>query len=125
MNFSFSIPTPSGPMPVVVEQGTSAIFVGANGGGKSRLAVMIEESLGMNAHRISAHRALTLNAEIPKISEHLALAGLRTGHPSVDAHSGNRVGSRWQGNSAVSLLNDFNFLLQALFADLRAMRAAE
>ncbi len=71
----------------------------------------------MNAHRISAHRALTLNPAIAKISERQALAGLRTGHASVDAHQGNRIGSRWQSNMAVSLLNDFDFLIQALFAD--------
>ena len=43
--------------------GSALIFVGANGGGKTRLAVLIEERLGASAHRISAHRALNMNPE--------------------------------------------------------------
>lgn len=62
-----------------VEPGSSVVFVGANGGGKSRLAVQIESALDLNAHRISAHRALSLNPDVPKISERAALSGLRTG----------------------------------------------
>ena len=117
MNFNFSVPTPTGQFPISVGPGSSIVFVGANGGGKTRLAVMIEEALGVGAHRISAHRALTLNPAIAKISEVQALAGLRTGNPSRDAVPSHRPGSRWGGNMAVSMLNDFDFLIQALFAD--------
>ena len=84
MPFQFEIPTPTGPLPISVEPGSSVIFVGANGGGKTRLAVHIEELLGLSAHRISAHRALILNPAVPKIDEATALWGLRTGH----AHRG-------------------------------------
>jgi hypothetical protein len=100
-----------------VEPGTSIFFVGANGGGKTRLAVKIESDLGVSAHRISAHRALILRPSVPKISERVALLGLRTGHAGENATLINRPGSRWQGNAAVSLLNDYDFLVQALFAD--------
>ncbi len=117
MTFTFSIPTAAGALPISIEPGSSVVVVGANGGGKTRLAVMIEETLGLSAHRISAHRALTLNSAIAKISEREALAGLRTGNTSVNANAQYRVGSRWQSNMAVSLLNDFDFLIQALFAD--------
>ena len=118
MSFDFSIPGPSGTATsITLEPGTSVIFVGANGGGKTRLAVRIEESLNLNAHRISAHRALTLNPSVAKISEQAALSGLRTGYANVDASIEHRIGQRWQSNMAVSLLNDFNFLVQALFAD--------
>jgi energy-coupling factor transporter ATP-binding protein EcfA2 len=61
MPFAFTIPGPTGPMSITAEQGSSIMFVGANGGGKTRLAVHIENLLGQNAHRISAHRALALN----------------------------------------------------------------
>jgi ABC-type molybdenum transport system ATPase subunit/photorepair protein PhrA len=117
MTFSFSVATPSGPMGFQVEPGTSLLFVGANGGGKTRLAVQIENDLGDRAHRISAHRALTLNPSIHKISERVALLALRTGHASASAGLHNRIGSRWQSNAAVSLLNDYDFLVQALFAE--------
>jgi AAA domain, putative AbiEii toxin, Type IV TA system/Protein of unknown function (DUF4435) len=117
MTFNFSVATPSGPMNFQVEPGTSLLFVGANGGGKTRLAVKIEDDLGDRAHRISAHRALTLNPLVPKISEKVALRGLRTGHPHEGAVIGHRVGSRWNSNAAVFLLNDYDFLVQSLFAD--------
>jgi AAA domain, putative AbiEii toxin, Type IV TA system/Protein of unknown function (DUF4435) len=115
--FNFSIPTPSGPVQFSVESGMSILFVGANGGGKTRLAVRIEDEVAAKAHRISAHRALNLNPTVPKISENIALNGLRTGHAHKDAHLGNRIGSRWGSNAATSLLNDFDFLVQALFAE--------
>ena len=91
------------------------VFVGANGGGKTRLAVRIESDLNLNAHRISAHRALTLNPDVAKISERKALSGLRTGH--ADGGLAHREGVRWKKNAATWLLNDFDFLVQALFAD--------
>ena len=117
MTFRFSVPTPSGPMSFQVEPGTSILFVGANGGGKTRLAVKIEDDLGEKAHRISAHRALNLNPLVPKINEMVALQGLRTGHPHQGAGPQHRLSSRWSSNAAVSLLNDYNFLVQALFAE--------
>jgi ATPase subunit of ABC transporter with duplicated ATPase domains len=117
MPFKFSIPTSDGPLNIEVEPGSSIIFVGANGGGKTRLAVAVEESLGESAHRISAHRALALNPGVSKVSERLALTGLRTGFQHEQAHITHRVGSRWHNKGAVDLLADFDFLLQALFAE--------
>ena len=117
MTFKFPIPGLDGD--ISIEPGSSVVFVGANGSGKTRLAVYIESKLDLNAHRISAHRALTLNPRIAKINEQDALSGLRTGYPvsaeaTVKSH---RQGNRWQGDAATSLLNDFDFLAQALFAD--------
>jgi ABC-type branched-subunit amino acid transport system ATPase component len=117
MPFDLSIPGPSGPTAITVEPGSSVIFVGANGGGKTRLAVHIENLLSQNAHRISAHRALALNPSVAKISEKQALLGLRIGYTSDDATTRQRPGHRWHGNEATSLLNDFDYLVQALFAD--------
>jgi ABC-type dipeptide/oligopeptide/nickel transport system ATPase component len=124
MAFDFTIPTTEEPTEVSVESGSSVVFVGANGGGKTRLAVHIEDSLKLNAHRISAHRALTLNPSVAKIGEQMALSGLRTGYAAVNAHAQHRIGHRWTSNAAVSLLNDFDFLVQALFAD-QANKALE
>ena len=104
-------------MSISLESGGSIIFVGANGGGKTRLAVHIENALGLSAHRISAHRALSLNPSVAKISEKQALLGLQTGHPAEDAQLEHRIGQRWRSKGAVWLLNDFDFLIQALFAD--------
>lgn len=117
MTFNFSIPTPSGQKNFEVEPGTSVLFVGANGTGKTRLAVRIEADLGQQAHRISAHRALNLNPSVPKISEAEAVMGLRVGHAHANATIGARVGNRWQGRAEIFLLDDYNFVIQALFAD--------
>jgi energy-coupling factor transporter ATP-binding protein EcfA2 len=117
MPFNFSIPGPDGLIPISIDAGSSVVFVGANGGGKTRLAVLIENNGSMSVHRISAHRALTLNPSVPKISERVALLGLRTGHADENAQIVHRPGSRWQNKMAVSLLNDYDFLVQALFAD--------
>jgi energy-coupling factor transporter ATP-binding protein EcfA2 len=117
MPFNLAIPTRSDPVTINLEPGTTAVFVGANGSGKSRLAIYIEDAVGENAHRISAHRALTLNPGVPKINESGALKGLRFGNANPEINIGNRPGSRWNGNAGTALLNDFDFLIQALFAE--------
>ncbi|WP_202946573.1 AAA family ATPase, partial [Achromobacter arsenitoxydans] len=81
------------------------------------LSVHIENTFNLDAHRISAHRALTLNPSVPKISEREAIRGLRTGLNHASAGVQHRAGNRWQSKQAVSLLNDFDFVVQALFAE--------
>jgi ABC-type branched-subunit amino acid transport system ATPase component len=117
MLFEFQIPGPNGDTLVSVQPGSSVVFVGANGGGKTRLAVHIENALGLKAHRISAHRALMLNPRVPKINEELALSGLRFGNAGEHAQIGHRAGNRWHNREAIALLQDFDFVIQALFAD--------
>src|SRR5450830_633297 len=117
MPFDFSIPTNGEPFAITVEQGASAVFVGANGSGKTRLAIYIENTGGESAHRISAHRALVLNPGVPKIKESNALKGLRFGHADDAVGLHHRDGHRWSQKGAKALLNDFDFLLQALFAE--------
>ena len=120
MPAEFSIPGADGDQRFAVSRGSTTTFCGANGSGKTRLAVHIEQQLGLDAHRISAHRALSLNPRVPKISETEALNGLRTGtqqtHDRLD-QSRYRQGNRWQGQEATVLLNDYDHLVQALFAE--------
>ena len=116
----FSIPGADGHLQFSIARGTTTTFCGANGSGKTRLTVYIEQQLGLSAHRISAHRALSLNPRVPKISEREALSGLRTGRQDSHRHANRlryREGSRWQGQEATSLLNDYDYLVQALFAE--------
>ncbi|QBL42599.1 ABC transporter ATP-binding protein [Stenotrophomonas sp. ASS1] len=118
MTFHFDVPTQGDPIVISIEPGTSATFVGANGSGKTRLALLIEQGAGEGVHRISAHRALSLDPTVPKISESLALKGLRFGFAGEDVGIHYREAHRWaHGKAAVSLLNDFDFLVQALFAE--------
>lgn len=103
--------------------GKTTIIVGANGTGKTRLAAYVEKQLGEKAHRIAAHRALTLNPNVPKIPEEHAniklkiLGGVDIGNSDysrINYHQ--RDAYRWRGKSATHLLYDFDALLQYLFA---------
>ncbi|MBO0936469.1 AAA family ATPase [Fibrella sp. HMF5335] len=116
---NFSVPTLQGDKSFEIETGSSLLIVGANGSGKTRLAAHIENALGLNAHRISAHRALSLNPSIAKINLSQAMQGLRIGMTDIsEEHSlMNRPGQRWRSNQATSLLNDYDYLVQALFAE--------
>ncbi|HHR5902421.1 TPA: AAA family ATPase [Providencia alcalifaciens] len=117
IEFTINVPTHDGSKKIVIEAGTSVIFVGANGSGKTRLSTVIENNLQLKAHRISAHRALNLNPKVDKINESSALAGLRIGHRSYAGQPQYRSSTRWKDKAAVVLLNDFDFLIQALFAE--------
>jgi len=118
MEFSFAVPTGNEPVNITLSSGGSAIFVGANGGGKTRLAVHIENTIATSSHRISAHRSLTLNPKVAKISEDQALGGLRYGRTDQAGQKPqSRQGHRWHSKAATHLLNDYDYLVQALFAD--------
>ena len=52
MPFIFSIPSPVDMPSISIEAGSSVVFVGANGSGKTRLAVQIENDGALNVHRI-------------------------------------------------------------------------
>lgn len=116
--FDFTVDTPTGLRAFALEAGASLLFVGANGSGKTRLAGKIETGLSEKAHRISAHRALTLNPDVPKISEDIARKGLKYGYANRESGLHYRENQRWGGNKFYThLLNDFDLLIQTLFAD--------
>jgi energy-coupling factor transporter ATP-binding protein EcfA2 len=117
MAFTFEIKGPTGSKAFELAEGMSAFIVGANGSGKTRLAVQVEDMLGNTAHRISAHRKLTLNPDVPKISQVLAENALRYGHGAIDAAVRNRIGSRYGQKAATHLLSDFDALIQTLYAE--------
>lgn len=114
---------PSNEFELTLVAGQTTIIVGANGSGKTRLAVWIEQQLGATAHRIAAHRALSLNPEVAKISQKASEFALRTGlnqlQPGLEPHliPTLRRSNRWGSKMATSLLHDFDPLIQALFAE--------
>ncbi|QEW18344.1 putative ATP-binding protein involved in virulence [Marinibacterium anthonyi] len=120
LTFTFEVPDFfESPVAIELESGSSTFFVGANGSGKTRLAAQAENQWGDKAHRISAHRSLSLNPTVAKISEQKARTGLRFGYVNAREGQGpeHRADSRWGQKAETFLLNDFDFLVQALFAE--------
>jgi hypothetical protein len=111
------IPRPSrDPLLLILETGRSVVVVGANGSGKTRLGVHIESSLlGTPIHRVAAHKSLALSDSVSLISLERADRQLRFGY--ADGDEKHRFGQRWGGKPATHLLNDFEALLQKLFAE--------
>ncbi len=109
------IPTSSGELSIDLESGRSILFVGANGAGKTRLGVWIEDKISSEkVRRISAHRSLTMSDNLTLISLDRAQSGLSSGLADL---GGIKKAHRWKQNPATALLSDYDFLLQALFAD--------
>jgi len=124
MPLSLDLQVPDANFSLKLSAGETTIFVGANGSGKTRLASWLEEQAGVNAHRVSAHRALTLNPSVVKVGESQSrfrlLSGVDT--PTINQYHeqnilGYRQSNRWQSNSSTHLLNDFDALLQWLYAE--------
>ena len=92
-------------------------MIGANGSGKTRLGVYIEESLpGQNIIRIPAHRSLTINDDIRATSFEKAKTSLHFGSDS-DKNPANRKRHKYSNRPATYLLNDYEKLLQTLFSE--------
>lgn len=101
---------------LTLEAGKTTIIIGANGSGKTRLAVYLEEQLREKAHRIAAHRALSLNPNVDKIPEAKARQYLSYGISRNGISISDRKYYRWDNKAPTILLNDFDRLLQYLFA---------
>lgn len=107
-------------VPVQLRAGMSTIIVGANGSGKTRLAMECERQAGATAHRISAQRMLALDPSIEKISEQTARNQLRYGYNDPQDYGGvqqARDVNRWGQAQPRFILNDAGSLLQVLFAE--------
>lgn len=119
-------------MPIELRAGLSTVIVGANGSGKTRLAVELERQLNDMAHRISAQRMLAIDPSIEKTNEQSARGELRYGYAKpLDYGSTQRTrdSRRWGGGQPRFILNDAGPLLQVLFGEqantaVRAYNAA-
>lgn len=112
------VPTFQGSIQVSVAAGTSVVFIGANGAGKTRLGVLLDTILsqsGVEVHRIAAHRSLVLNPAVVPPSLEIAQNRLFYGYE----HGGfqNKYGHRFQSKPETALLSDFDHVLSALYAE--------
>ncbi|MBN2971957.1 AAA family ATPase [Roseomonas aeriglobus] len=112
------VPSFGAPVSVEVSAGSSIVFVGANGAGKTRLGVYLDTSLsqaGLEVHRIAAHRSLTLNPAVVPPSLEIATNRLFYGYDQGNyAH---KYGHRYQNKPETALLSDFDHVLAALYAE--------
>jgi len=98
-----------------IAAGTSTIIVGANGSGKTRLGVLLENQIPpLFVQRIAAQKSLTLRDDISLISFERANNFLRFGGP--DFQGAHKSHGRWASKPATHLLNDVDALMQALFS---------
>ena len=102
---------------MTVGSGESAIFVGANGSGKSRLGVYIEAIAAVEfVQRIAAQKDLSISDTIDLISFDRANNKLRFGNADHGVAQ-TKLTYRWRQSPATHMLSDYEALLQTLFAD--------
>lgn len=112
------IVTPSGSIAILIKSGSSVVFIGANGAGKTRLGVHLERHFAkgtVETHRIAAHRSLVLNPAVVPPNLEIAENRLRFGRD--DGKNRNKEVSRWGQKPETILLNDFDHVLSALYAE--------
>lgn len=121
MPLPINLQLPGSSVLVDLRAGMSTIIVGANGSGKTRLAMECEQQAGAAAHRISAQRMLALDPSINKIGEEAARSQLRYGNADPEKTYGSiqqsRQVSRWGQAQPSFILNDAGPLVQVLFAE--------
>lgn len=115
---SVDIPTFDGTSTIGMHAGSSLVFIGANGAGKTRLGVFIDNLLShssVEVHRIAAHRSLSLNPNV--IASNREQAENRLFYGFEGGGFQHKVGHRYQGRPETVLLNDFDHVLMALYAE--------
>lgn len=119
MTFSIEFPNRTGVGgPEKIDSSGHVVLIGANGSGKTRLGIWIEQHYQnrYTVHRISAHKALTIPefAQLKNLEQ--AENDLIYGRSDQYAADNNKVHSRWGGTPATHLLSDYDKLLSLLFA---------
>ncbi|MDD2368129.1 MAG: AAA family ATPase [Sulfuricurvum sp.] len=94
------------------------VIVGANGAGKTRFSIRLEELIQsqITVHRLSAQRVLSIPdfAQIKNLEQ--AEKELIFGRSDQHANITQKANSRWGQKPATFLLNDYDKLLSLLFA---------
>lgn len=102
----------------VFETPCRVVVVGANGSGKTRLGIWLEDNNQKNItiHRIGAQKALTIPefAVVKNLEE--ARKDLLFGRSDKHASQERKIHDRWGGNAATSLLSDYEKVLSLIFA---------
>jgi len=112
LTYSVEVPQINGnALTLDLTTGTSILFVGANGSGKTRLSVELEKRVPL-VHRIPAHKSLQFHQSVSPKSLDAAKKDLLYGN---EYHAQNI--NRWNINPATQLLTDYEKLLCVLFSE--------
>ncbi|OGP83698.1 MAG: ABC transporter ATP-binding protein [Deltaproteobacteria bacterium RBG_16_58_17] len=119
MSFSINLPNRNGKGdPEKIDSSGHIVLIGANGSGKTRLGIWIEEQHQnqYTVHRISAQKALSIPefAQLKNLEQ--AEKDLIFGRSDQHAAVGRKIHDRWGGTPATFLLSDYDKLLSLLFA---------
>ncbi len=111
---------------VSLEYGKPIVLLGANGAGKTRFSVKIEEMNDpafssnfhkqSNIHRLSAQKSLTISTSIPIYDHESSERNLFLGTTDRNA---NKSAYRFHHNPATNLLDDFQQVLSLLFSEVQ------
>ena len=109
---------------VELEFGKPVVVLGANGAGKTRFSVKIEELNdpafrsnqldNSHIHRLSAQKSLTIQTSIPIFDFESSVKYLFLGNSENYA---NKSSTRFQNNPITHLLDDYQYALSLLFAE--------
>lgn len=104
--------------PVEIDGPCRIVVVGANGAGKTRFGIWLEDKnqSRMTVHRISAQKALSIPEFAPVKNVEQAEKELLFGRSDQHANVSRKVHDRWGGQPATHLLSDYERLLALLFA---------
>ena len=99
----------------VINDKQSITIIGANGSGKTRMSVWIENNnLGRNVHRISAQKSLNMPLRVSPKDIDVALNELHYGYHyenNKELSRSKKNSNRWSSKPATAMLNDFDKLL--------------
>lgn len=109
------------PNNMTISDKQSIVIVGANGSGKTRFSVWIEQNnTNTNVHRISAQKSLSMPESVQPSSMDKANDEFLYGTTNKDRNWMKTYGknnSRWNSKPEIFLLNDFEKLMQLLFTE--------
>ncbi|MBC2575550.1 DUF4435 domain-containing protein [Peptostreptococcus canis] len=106
---------------IYIDNKQSIILIGANGSGKTRMSIWIEENnKNISVHRISAQKSLNMPETVSLIESGIANEKFLYGNSSNDKEWLKEHGKkliRWNDKPVTHLLNDFNELMELLVTD--------
>lgn len=102
----------------IIDNKDSIVLIGANGSGKTRLSVWIEEN-NQNVFRVSAQKTLTMASQVSSTDLDRALKGLYYGNENTESNNEewNKKLYRWKKSPNTALLDDFDKLMVYLFSE--------